>query len=64
MQLMWLVKAGGSADPTLTFPGAALAWETPHVPAVLWNSRREQSQRTVSGNEEGTVIILSGQGCA
>lgn len=53
MQLMRLVKAGGSADPTLTFPGAALAWETPHVPAVLWNSRREQCKRTVSGNEEG-----------
>lgn len=56
MQLVRLVKAGGSADPTLTFPGKALAWETPHVSAGLWNSRRQDSslpENRVSGSEEG-----------
>lgn len=51
MQLVRLVKAGGSADPTLTFPG-----ETSHVPAGLWNSRRynsPQPENRESGNEGG-----------
>lgn len=62
MQLVRLVKARGSADPTLTFPGKALAWETPHVPAGLWNSRRQDS--SLPENRVWTVIALSGQGCA
>lgn len=54
MQLVRLLRAGGSADPTLTFPGEALAWRTPHVPAGLWNSRRYNNPLpTVSGNEQG-----------
>lgn len=51
MQLMRLVKAGGSADPALTFPGEALPWETPHVPAVLWNNPLPGNR--VSGDQEG-----------
>lgn len=42
MQPVRLGKAGGSADPTVTFPGGALAWET-NSPCACWHLEQQET---------------------
>lgn len=62
-RLLRLGKAAGSADPTLPFPGGAVAWETPPV-LLAFGAAGDVKTPQWQGLRKGTVIILSGQGCA